>query len=84
MPRYEIIYFTGCPLVDRARRALREAGVAQFVETNQDKLAAGDARKDLSSPSLLVDGKLVAGSRGAASSCSIVDWDAVTRDLKAR
>lgn len=53
MPKFEIVYFTGCPLIDRARRALR-------------------------------DGKLVAGARTGPSSCSIVDWAAVSADLQSR
>ncbi|MGZ3649952.1 MAG: hypothetical protein ACXVB9_13970 [Bdellovibrionota bacterium] len=67
----------------RARQALRDAGVAQFVETNQDKLDPSDALKFLTSPSILADGKLVAGSRGSTAGCSILNWEKVTKDLRA-
>lgn len=82
MPKFEIVYFTGCPLVPRARHALLNAGIDQFAEINQDKLAPGDERKGLSSPSILMDGRLLAGSRNSPASCSIVDWSAVTNELK--
>lgn len=82
MPRFELIYFTGCPIVPRARSALREAGISQFFETNQDKLAEDDERKTFSSPSILSDGRLIAGSRDSYRSCSILDWKSVTAELK--
>ena len=82
MPKFEIVYFTGCPIVPLARKALRDAGISMFTETNQDKLPDTSELKGLSSPSILVDGSLIVGSRSSSQSCSVVDWGSVTAELK--
>jgi hypothetical protein len=82
MPRVELVYFGGCPNVDRARSALVAAGFANFIEINQDALVEGDPYRTYSSPTVLVNGEIVAGSRNGAASCSIVDWSVVFLRMK--
>jgi len=82
MAKVEVVYFTGCPLLERARRALRDAGVSSFQEVNQDKLPAGHDYLRLSSPSILLDGRLVAGNRTDKGCCGILDWDALPGVLR--
>jgi predicted thioredoxin/glutaredoxin len=79
MPKVELVYFIGCPNVDHARNAIRAAGVSDFVELEQDRLPKEHAYRRYSSPSILIDGEILAGSEGG-SSCSIIDW----KDVSAR
>ena len=78
MTRVELVFFTGCPKVADARAVLAGAGVADFREIAQEDLPADDSRRTLSSPSLLVDGRLVVGVAGDVPSCSFETWDADT------
>lgn len=83
MPKVELVYFTGCPFVEKAREVLKRAGYNSFTEINTDKLGTSDRNRFLSSPSILVDQKLVIGRRNeSAGSCSIVDWNAAFGLLK--
>lgn len=82
MPKVELIFFNGCPEVDHARMAIRSAGVANFVEVNQDNLPKDSPYRTFSSPSILLNGKLVAGSLVTGGACSIEDWSAVTTRIK--
>jgi hypothetical protein len=72
MPKVELIYFLGCPNVDRARSAIRTVGVP-FTEVDQDQLPPGHLYRRYSSPSILVDGEIVAGAKTGAA-CSIIEW----------
>jgi mercuric ion transport protein len=65
----ELIYFEGCPNVDVARESLRKAcsalGVkADWKEWDQNDDNIPDHAKDFGSPSILVDGKDIAGGPG--------------------
>jgi hypothetical protein len=83
MARFELVYFTGCPLVERARQILRDRGVTAVTELNQDKLPSDHPYQKLTSPSILRDGKLLLGSRDGQGgrNCSIVDWAAASKLL---
>jgi predicted thioredoxin/glutaredoxin len=75
MHKVELIYFQGCPNAERAREALRNAGRTDFLEINQSEIEEKSPYKKYSSPSILVDGKLVAGSPASAGACSVIDWE---------
>jgi hypothetical protein len=81
MAKYEIIYFAGCPLLDRAKAALQFAGINNYQEVKQDKLPEGHPYKKLSSPSIVKDGKILIGSRNHASECTITDWNKAGAEL---
>ena len=74
MSKVELVFFSGCPSVSRARQAILEAGSTEFLETNMAALEATDPRRRLSSPSILVNGKLAVGSENGAAACSYIDW----------
>mgnify|MGYP006424669289 CR=1 FL=1 len=62
----ELIYFTGCPNVEKARANLREAcekaGVTpDWEEFDQEDETAPEHIRHFGSPSILVDGRDVAG-----------------------
>jgi hypothetical protein len=82
MPRVELIYFSGCPNVDRARAAIRAGGVEAFHEVNQDDLAANHPYRQYASPTILLDGKMIAGCLNDGAACSIIAWDDVTDAIK--
>jgi hypothetical protein len=70
----ELIVFSGCPNVAKARAALDEAGL-RYEVVDQAGLTVSDPRREFSSPTLLVDGRLALGSASGAKSCSWVAWD---------
>ena len=74
MPRVALLYFGGCPNIDQARAAIRAAGTTNFVEIDQDELSEAHPYKSYSSPTVLVDGEIIAGSRNGGAACSIIDW----------
>ena len=77
----ELVYFEGCPNVDVARKSLREAcsalGVkANWKEWDQNNDNIPDHVKDFGSPSILVNGKDVAGGPNdccQTKSCRVYD-----------
>jgi hypothetical protein len=65
----ELIYFNGCPNVEATRKnieiALKNAGAeTTWQEWEQSDPAAPDYTKQYGSPTVLVDGKDVAGGPG--------------------
>lgn len=74
MPTVELIYFTHCPNVERARMAIRSAGVDVFSELDQETLSGEHPYKNFSSPTILVDGVVAIGSQDASAACSLVNW----------
>lgn len=82
MPKVELVFFSGCPSVERARQAIRAAGVNAFSEVELGELPTGHPYRKLSSPSVLVDGKLVAGSSNGGAACSLISWDEVSESLR--
>lgn len=72
----ELVYFDGCPNVERARKSLQEAvGAAQVVgawsEWNLSDETTPERFRRFGSPTVLVDGEDVTGSDGgnAARAC---------------
>jgi hypothetical protein len=47
--KIELIVFSECPLADRARAAIRSAGIFSFVEILQDKLGPEDPYRSFAS-----------------------------------
>jgi predicted thioredoxin/glutaredoxin len=81
MPKIELLFFRGCPNVNRAREALRSMGITDFLEVDQGQLENSHPYLHYSSPTILKDGKLVAGSVSGSAACSIIDWNRI--DLSA-
>ena len=77
-----LIYFEGCPNVERARAAIRSAGVTVFSEMKQDQLPQENLYRRFSSPTILVDGIIIVGSENGAAACSLVDWGAVSSKIR--
>lgn len=79
--KIELVYFEGCPNVEAARENLRRAfndlGLeADWLEWDQGNDNAPEHVKAFGSPSILVDGKDVAGDHGeccAPQSCRLYD-----------
>ena len=68
----DLVYFDGCPHVDAAREALRQAlaarsGSATFREWRSDDPALPAYAAGYGSPSIFVAGREVTGSRPSAS-----------------
>lgn len=82
MAKFELVYFTGCQLVERARQILRDRGVTHITEFNLDKLPADHPYQNLSSPSILRDGSLLLGHRdGGGRKCSMINWTTAAAKL---
>lgn len=82
MPQIELIYFSACPLILKAKSVLRGAGIENFLELTQENLEKSDPRKEYSSPSLVIDGKLVIGKPKSAYQCTHIGWDGAEEFLK--
>jgi hypothetical protein len=67
----EVISFTGCPNAEVVCRALDDARISYRVVVQND-LQKDDPKRELSSPSVIVKGKLVIGSRiqGGLGGCT--------------
>lgn len=67
-----MIYFEGCPNTEKSRKILREIGV-NFDEVCLDNLTIDSPYLVYSSPTLLMDEKMVFGSTtvGNSMACSI-------------
>jgi len=85
--KIQLLYFKGCPHVDAARAALREAvaadngdapsGAIDVEEIDVDDPAAPAWARSWGSPTILIDGEDVAGGTpSAASSCRLYASDA--------
>ncbi len=75
-PTIELIYFDGCPNVDKARASLQaavgvERGAGAWSEWNLSDEATPERFRRFGSPTVLVDGEDVTGSDGgnAAMAC---------------
>ncbi len=80
MPKIELVYFDGCPNVEQARNEIQKTGLP-FREIRQNALREDDAYRAFSSPSILLDGEVVVGSRNCASACSIVRWEGASERI---
>lgn len=77
-PTVELIYFRGCPRVDAARQALRDAFAAmgftpEWEEWDQESPAAPARVQEYGSPTVLIGGQDVrgggAGVKGGGRAC---------------
>ena len=80
MPKNErkivLVYFSDCPNAIEAREILERSGL-QFYAVNQDQLSKNDPLLGYSSPSILVNGALIFGSKthDGARGCSVIRID---------
>jgi hypothetical protein len=81
MPKVELIYFSGCPNIGRARSVLRTVGFENFREIDQGHLSQLDPRATFSSPTVTVDGKIIVGNSHSGAACSIIDWQSAEQLL---
>lgn len=75
-PRVELVYFTGCPHVENAREAIREAMMAEGLaaewrEWNRDDAATPETLRGYGSPTVLVDGHDVVPTSSDANCCRV-------------
>lgn len=77
MPKVELVYFVGCPHIELAKSAILAAGFSSFSEVDLGCLREDHPYQRYSSPTILIDGRLVAGSKNGGAACSIIDWNRV-------
>lgn len=71
MSKFTLIYFKGCPNIEKARSLLVRAGIQGFTEVVQDDLPENHPLRRFSSPSILgKTGELILGERCNASSAA--------------
>ncbi len=75
-PRVELIYFQGCPHVDAARSAIREAlsemnMTLEWAEWDREDDSTPPALKRHGSPTVLVDGRDVEPTQNDGNCCRI-------------
>lgn len=70
-----LVTFAGCPHAASAREVLQHSG-RDFREVVQDTLPEGDPLRGYTSPSILLDGRLLFGAASGESGCSIAPLDA--------
>jgi hypothetical protein len=81
--KIELVFFSGCPNVMKARETIRASGTLSFAEIEQDRLPLKHPYLRFSSPTILADGKIVGGSENSAAACSMIDWNGVALKLAA-
>jgi hypothetical protein len=64
MSEFILIYFNGCPNAEAAMHNAGQAGV-RFRAVDQDALRANDPLNGYSSPTLLMDGKIIFGAKAS-------------------
>lgn len=84
MGKIELVYFDGCPNVERARQAIRDSGVIEFSEVHQNCLPKDSHYRSFSSPTILLDGNIIVGSQSGATACSMINWNELTVEIRAR
>lgn len=75
--KIQLLYFDGCPNLERARVVLRDAMIAEHIDQAIEELdlespTAPESVRGWGSPTILIDGKDVTGAhRTAGSSCRL-------------
>lgn len=82
MLKVELVYFNGCPNIARARSAIYSAGVTDLIEVEVNQLLSDHSYQKYSSPTILVDGKILVGSQNESSACSVADWGSIPELLR--
>lgn len=79
--KFKLVYFRGCPNVEKSRELLRMAGIAEFQEVIQDDLIESDPMRQLSSPSIIGPrGDVLLGEKCDSGACTFgTDEDVVSR-----
>lgn len=66
----KLVYFEGCPNVDKARKLLQQTGT-QFEEVQQNTLPKNHPDKGYASPTVLDDKKIIFGAKTGRGGCSL-------------
>lgn len=78
MRKVELVFFEGCPNVERAKQEIHKSGIATFTEIRQNGLPKESPYLKYSSPTVLLNGKVISGGECGAYACSIMDWSSLT------
>ena len=81
----KLIYFRTCPKAAEAKVALKDAGIAAYLEVVQDDLELDDLHMLFSSPTILVDDRIVFGGRqdgSGACSTGMIRIEQILKELK--
>lgn len=70
MKEIEFVYFDGCPNAEAICSMLIELKV-DFEKIEQNSLPKGSKFKNYSSPTVMVDGEIIFGSRAEGGGCSL-------------
>ncbi|MBK9294500.1 MAG: hypothetical protein IPM57_08655 [Oligoflexia bacterium] len=71
MKKLKLIYFKGCPNVEKIRRTLKDGGF-DFEEINQNELSSHHPLKNYSSPTILRNEEIIFGSISSSDGgCSL-------------
>jgi hypothetical protein len=82
---FKLIYFQSCPNIESTRSCLREAGISEFDEINQDSLSADHPYRAYSSPTILMGNEVVLGNKLSSSSSAACSLERVSsEELKRR
>lgn len=81
MSEFKLVYFRGCPNVEKARELLKSAGITDICDVIQDDLDEGESLKQLSSPSIVgPSGAVLFGEKCASGACTFgADEDVLNR-----
>ncbi len=82
MPKVELVFFEGCPNIERARQEIRNSGIESFSEVRQNGLPDESPYMKYSSPTVLLNGKVVVGGECGAAACSMIDWRSLAERIK--
>lgn len=70
METIKLIYFNGCPNFKPAKKLLEEAGV-KYELICQDELSDSNSLKNYSSPTYLIGGEIIFGSKTCGGGCTL-------------
>ena len=70
MKNIKFVYFDGCPNAQKVLNILMDLGV-EFEEIEQTSLPDGNEFKNYSSPTVIVDDKIVFGAEAEGGGCSL-------------
>jgi glutaredoxin len=72
MTSIQLITFNGCPNADKFRNILSHVGI-NFEDVVQDKLEENHPLKRYSSPTILIDNRVLVGSQSNGGGCSVIN-----------
>ena len=72
MTSIQLITFDGCPNADKFRSTLSRISI-NFEDVVQDNLEENHPLKGYSSPTILIDNKVLVGSQSNGGGCSVIN-----------